>query len=156
MSITIRSEKECKFIVIEFPFEPIPKQSVRKGLTKLGKQIFYTDPKIKNFEKNISILTKSQVIGKKKLTGAIQYDAIYTFPVPKSYPKWVHDAVKIGNKIYKETKPDLTDNLNKGVIDGCAPIIMKDDAMIAKVRVEKVYGKSGKILIRFKELPNVY
>ncbi|MEI8244920.1 MAG: RusA family crossover junction endodeoxyribonuclease [Lentisphaerota bacterium] len=48
---------------------------------------------------------------------AIGIDVLFVFPFPKATNKRTQDRYIRGATIYKTTKPDLTDNLMKGLID---------------------------------------
>ena len=146
-----RDLKDCKNLFFEFYFPIEPKQSTRFGNGKA-----YKSAKVSNFEK---VITNAFIIQhvkqyKQRLTGAIHYDATYYYKIPDSYPKWTKDAVKNGGKVYKETQPDLTDNMNKGIVDTIAPLIMANDGQIAKVSCDKFWSKEDKIICAFYELQN--
>lgn len=149
-----RTADKCKKISFYFPFEIEPKQSVRKGKRKDGTDVFYKDPKHVAFEKKVQINALSQ-LKRTELTGPIFYSAEYAFEVPKSYPKKIKDIVKSGRRFPKITKPDLTDNLNKGLIDAISPLYFKNDSMISSVRLEKFYSEKSYIKCSFTELPTV-
>ena len=141
-----REIDECKCIHLSFDIEAKPKQSVRGG--KYG---FYKDPKVKKYENQLIALTKPQLKGV-YLSGAINYYAVYTFQLPKNAPKWAKEEIEKGNTIYKSTKPDLTDNLNKGIVDAITPLFMANDSRIARCEITKVYGKTSGIKVSFCEL----
>jgi len=42
--------------------------------------------------------------------------------------------------IYKTTKPDLVDNLMKGLFDAMKGVVFIDDALVCKTETEKIYG----------------
>ena len=43
--------------------------------------------------------------------------------------------------MYKNTKPDLTDNLNKGLFDALQDIVYTNDSRIVKITdTSKIYG----------------
>ena len=137
------------FVCFEFPFKAEPKQS-----TRFGKYGAYKDPKVKKYENTIMKYAKHQLVNQNYyLEGAIYYDAVYTFLPPKSSPKWVLKAIEEGKTVYKSTQPDLTDNLNKGIIDAIAPLIMNNDSQIAYCTIKKVYGLKEGIKCSFYELP---
>jgi Holliday junction resolvase RusA-like endonuclease len=65
----------------------------------------------------------------------------YVFSPLKSMSKKDILFIDNGGKIKKTTKPDLTDNLNKLLMDSMDGIILKNDSMIWKMNdVTKVYG----------------
>lgn len=79
-------------------------------------------------------------------------DVSFVFPVLKSAKK--HEVLHLANGgfIYKKTKPDLTDNLMKGVIDALKETVWTDDSIICTVSSRKVMGQSPRIVIRAFEI----
>jgi Holliday junction resolvase RusA-like endonuclease len=57
---------------------------------------------------------------------------------------------------YKTTKPDLCDNLCKGVCDALTGIVYRDDSLIAEVHSKKIYGINPRIEITIEELNKYY
>ncbi len=63
----------------------------------------------------------------------------YLFSPPKSLPKRDFRALSSGCLFYKTTRPDLADNLNKGLLDALTGIVWKDDSLIVEVYSRKLY-----------------
>jgi len=63
----------------------------------------------------------------------------YLFSPPKSLPKRDFVAIQQGRVFFKTTRPDLADNLNKGLLDALTGIVWKDDSVIVEVYARKVY-----------------
>lgn len=62
-------------------------------------------------------------------------------------------AIEAGELVYKATKPDLTDNLNKGVFDALQGIIYANDSQIISMDdVKKIYGQRPRIDIELEIL----
>jgi Holliday junction resolvase RusA-like endonuclease len=58
------------------------------------------------------------------------------------------EAIRNGEIFYKNTKPDLIDNLKKLVFDSMAGIVLKDDSIIVTENdTAKYYGVGGCIII---------
>ncbi|MBW6484393.1 MAG: RusA family crossover junction endodeoxyribonuclease, partial [Vicingaceae bacterium] len=57
--------------------------------------------------------------------------------------------VENGIRIYKSTKPDLPDNLQKLVCDSLAGIVYTNDSRIVYMEVEKYYGTIPKTMLKF-------
>ena len=58
------------------------------------------------------------------------------------------EAIHAGEIIYKETRPDLPDNLKKLVNDSMSELVFKDDSIIvSEDNVKKYYGTGGCIII---------
>lgn len=79
----------------------------------------------------------------------VEVDVVFYMPIPKSWskPKRERHAFKP-----HKTKPDI-DNVLKGLFDALNGLIWKDDNLVAKVSVTKVYTpfKEG-IRFRVKEI----
>jgi Holliday junction resolvase RusA-like endonuclease len=135
---------------------PQPKQSARFKSVKMGNKTFmksYQKEEVVQNERNIAFDVKSQLP-----LGFIPYDrpvgikVKFVFPPLSSWSKKKMAELMAGNKIYKETKPDLTDNLMKGLCDAMNGIVFIDDSRICKVESEKIYGIVPKTEIEFYEL----
>jgi Holliday junction resolvase RusA-like endonuclease len=143
---------------LEIPGIPKPKQSARFRISKngAGKQFIssYQNKDVKDAAANIAFIVLHQLP-----KGFIPYDCPvaarieYVFPIPSSFSKKQKEAVLRGKIIYKDTKPDLTDNLNKGLIDALAGIVYINDSRIASTTAVKYYGSVPKTVVWFKELP---
>ena len=152
MKYTPRKQKDCNKIVFNFPFKIEPKQSARFTKVRVLKSA-----KVRSFESKVKEYAETQLLETPStLTGAIHYTATYYYKIIDSHYKWAKDAVKEGHTVLKETQPDLTDNLNKGIVDAIAPLIMANDGQIAVVTVKKIYANEDAIVCSFKELPNPY
>lgn len=148
-----RSIEECKMMKFHFDFEVVPKQSARFGNGRVFK-----DKKVLDFERLVTTEAKKQLQGfnseKGHLDGPIYCEATYVFNLPKNAPKWAVQGLENGKKVYKCTTPDVTDNVNKGIIDALSPLIMDNDSRISLFKARKIYGVKPRIEIAFYELPN--
>lgn len=136
---------------------PQPKQSVRSRIvkTKTGKNFVqhYQTEEIKRTEKNFAFDVKSQLPeGFLPYTGALKVKALFVFPPLKGFTKAKLNSLAAGAKIYKSSRPDLTDNLMKGTMDAMNGIVFTDDSVIAKVESEKIYGLVPRIELEFEIL----
>ena len=139
-----------------FPGEPTPKQSARfRGFMK-GKKIAvqsYQTTEVKNKQKTAKLEAISQLP-----KDHVPYDCpigvkvLFVFPPLKSWKKQMKDDFKAGYKIYKDTKPDLHDNLMKMVFDAMEKVVFTNDSRVAKVESEKIYGTEPRTEITFYEL----
>lgn len=79
--------------------------------------------------------------------------ALFVFPAVKSLRKADRLYIEDGGYILKTTKPDLTDNLFKGLIDSLAGIVYEQDQQIC-VNCEsyKVMGVEPRIEIEFESI----
>ena len=65
---------------------------------------------------------------------------IYVFPPLTSFRKSDKEIIEAGGVIPKHTKPDVSDNLNKGLFDAMTGVIWDDDSRVAYVECLKVHG----------------
>jgi Holliday junction resolvase RusA-like endonuclease len=61
-------------------------------------------------------------------------------------------ALAAGEVFYKETRPDLQDNLMKMTSDAMNGIVYTDDSRICKTETQKIYGLVPRIEIEIYEL----
>ena len=69
----------------------------------------------------------------------LRLDVEYLFSPPKSLPKRDFAAIQQGRVFFKTTRPDLADNLNKGLMDALTGIVWADDSIIVEVHARKVF-----------------
>ena len=123
---------------------PQPKQSARFRIVKNKDKQFvssYQSKKVVDNEINIAFDIKSQLPnGFIPFSSAIGMKAIFIFPPLSSWSKKKIQELSQGAVIFKDTKPDLTDNLMKGLCDAMSGIVFVDDAKIAEVKTRKIYG----------------
>lgn len=133
---------------------PQPKQSFR--VAKVGNFIkkFQSAEVVKN-ERNIKFDCISQLpAGFKPFAGPLRIRKLdYVFPIPKSMSKKMVQFIRDGGIVYKSTKPDLTDNLNKGLFDALEGIVYINDSQIAEVQnSRKIYGETPYISLVIEEI----
>jgi Holliday junction resolvase RusA-like endonuclease len=135
---------------------PKPKQSARFFAKRSGDKTFiksYQKKEVVDNERNIAWDVKSQLP-----KGFVPFDCpigikvLFVFPPLKSFKKATIEAMEYGEEIWKDTRPDLTDNLMKGVVDAMNGVVYIDDARICKVESMKVFGHVPKIEIEIEKL----
>jgi Holliday junction resolvase RusA-like endonuclease len=130
---------------------PKPKQSARFRAvknSKTGKTFVtsYQKKEVKDNEANIAFEIKSQLpLDFIPFDVAIGVKILYVFPLLTSFSKKQKESIANNEIIYKDTKPDLTDNLNKGLFDACEGILYTNDSRICKVESTKIYGIKPRI-----------
>jgi Holliday junction resolvase RusA-like endonuclease len=130
---------------------PKSKQSARfRAITskKTGKTFVssYQKKEVIDNERNTAFDVKSQLpIGFVPFDVAIGVKILYVFPLLSNFTKKQKEIIDAGGIIYKDTKPDLTDNLNKGLFDACEGILYTNDSRICKVESTKIYGTVPRI-----------
>lgn len=138
--------------------EPKPKQSMRHAYNhNKGYIQTFKDPKVAKAEQDI----KNQVLTQYR--GGVIEEPIaitklhYIFSPLKSLPKYKKLAIERGEIIYKNTKPDLTDNLNKGLFDALEGIVIANDSAIVSMDdVKKYFGTKPRIELEMKILDPKY
>ena len=77
---------------------------------------------------------------------------IYCFAPPKSFSKKKQKDIEEGICYYKTTRPDVNDNLNKGVFDALTDLVWRDDSLVVKIQAEKLFCKWEGIYIEIYQL----
>lgn len=89
----------------------------------------------------------------KPIEGPLKFQVIYLYAPLSSMSKKKKKYLEEGNLIMKPTRPDLQDNLSKGVCDAMTGILWKDDSQIVASEGYKAYSHKGPgILIRVTPL----
>lgn len=136
------------------PGIPFSKQSMR--VARIGNFIrTYQPAKIIKAEQTVKAVVISQLPdGFKPFQGPIIVKSIvYTFPPLKGFSRAKMRSLEARNRIYKTTKPDLSDNLNKGLFDALEGVVYMNDSQICEIRnIRKVYGLCPGIEIEIEEV----
>ena len=160
----MNNSKELKFF---FPGIPFSKQSVRISpvYTRGGIPVTFINKKTGKPQVMISKHQSKKIIdGEKSLkgqildqlpqgmtpfTGAVVIKRlIYVFPPLKSMKKAQKVALNEGKLLPKITKPDLIDNLNKGLFDALEGLVFMNDAQVCSMAfVSKVFGNKPGIYL---------
>lgn len=143
-----------------FPGIPFSKQSVRVSpmYNKSGDPVMYKckktgrmrvlityhqDKKTKDGERDIKVMAMRQ-IPKDFIPFSgpvIVHRLIFTFPPLKNTPKYKLAEMANGVTFQKTTKPDLNDNLKKGLMDALEGVVFLNDSQICEEHfVSKVFG----------------
>ena len=125
----------------------MPHQSVR--FTKTGHS--YKPKKIMDYQKYIVSLVSSQLPEGFETIPSGSLIFIEELHYQYAYPKAFSKKKKQQGKIYKETKPDLPDNLNKAFLDALEGVVYEQDQNIVSINnLEKYYGESDKITLTLR------
>jgi len=138
-------------LYLKFSGEPKAVQSFR--FTRAGRK--YQPKEVvewKNWIKLQALRRIEEIRGFEKFTGPVSVTVNFVFPPLKSFSKKKMATLVAGEKIYKTTKPDLSDNLMKGLIDALSGIIWDRDQQIVEVVSMKVYGLEAKTEVWVKEI----
>ena len=124
----------------------IPKPQARHRSTRVGGFIRNYDPCYKS-KKEFADKVRSKA-PKKDLKGNISLSLTFYMPRPKNHWKTKKGRCTQNLKEWAKehrlcrTKPDV-DNLAKYVMDSCNEILWKDDCLIVRLQVEKLYVEDG-------------
>jgi Holliday junction resolvase RusA-like endonuclease len=133
---------------------PKAKQSFRFGFNKhIGHVVKYQPKAVKDEETNIKAqIANSLPSGFRMLTTAVKVNYItFIFPPLTNFPKWKCELLN-KTEIYKTTSPDLTDNLQKGLIDAMKGMVFSNDSIICICgNVKKIYGLEPRTEIELEE-----
>ena len=135
-------------IMLKYPGEPKAMQSFKVAL--MGKHIHKYQPTGNVEWKNyIRILTLQQLPDGFKPFPAgmpLRVESRFYFQIPASFPKRLRAGIEAGTAIaYHVSKPDLSDNLKKGLNDALNGIVWEDDRLIAIEYGSKEYSKEPRI-----------
>ena len=145
-------------INLVIPGIPQPKQSARFRAVKNGNKSFvksYQKKEVKENERNIKYEIRSQLpVGFIPFQNGIKVNKLhYIFPPLKGFSKKKMQEIVDGAIIYKDTKPDLTDNLQKGLFDAMEGLVFLNDSQVCELNnVKKYYGFQPRIEIELEEV----
>lgn len=91
------------------------------------------------------------------LDGGVALSVLFVFYPTKAIlnNKRKHAILSAGGELYKITKPDLSDNLKKGLNDALSGVVWSDDSRIChELSAKKVYGMRPRIEIEVFEVPS--
>ena len=151
----------------EISDEPMAKQSIRYGCRydKNGKVVMYFNKNSKRLEPLIIPYQKKEILDRQKSIiyqireqlpegfelwdGPITVHTIhFIFKPLTSFSKKKMAEIALGKIYPKDTRPDVTDNLQKMIWDCLEGIVYRNDAQIWHIKeVKKYYGLNPKTLI---------
>lgn len=93
---------------------------------------------------------KAQYNRNKPIGGPVRLDISYYLPIPSGTSK-VRKLQMLNGRMHHIKRPDL-DNLNKFLCDALKKLIFEDDSQIQEICARKLYGESGKTVVRVEEV----
>lgn len=136
---------------IHIPHRPKAVQSVRGG-----RNGFYPDHKVRQWKNMIRPYIAAACDGPPTELPLRIVRIRHVYRWPKATRKSVREYIQAGGLVPCIGSADITDNLNKGLIDTCAGLVFVNDKLIWHMGdVEKVYGPDDCIEIEFEETPDV-
>lgn len=128
-------------VIIRVPINPVP--FARAGAN--GKRRF-TPARQANFMAQVRSFAATAMEGREPFSGPVEMIARFSYSRPKSWSKKKADATR-----WKSSKPDV-DNLVKIIGDSLNAVAFHDDAQIASVSVQKMYGERSEVVITVSQL----
>lgn len=121
-------------LFLRFPGNPVPVQSAR--FARNGRP--YQPQEVLNWKRFIHVSARHQTSALRTHArpcvfdhGPLQVEIVYHFSLPKTARKAAKDAASLGVPVRKATRPDVTDNLNKGLVDALTGVVWPDDGIIS-------------------------
>lgn len=133
---------------IKFEVLGKPVAKARPRITKKG--FAYTPAKTVEYENLVKRTFKKEFKNHKPYEGIVKANIIAVFEIPKSYSKKKKEEIKKHNNLYPH-KSDC-DNIAKIILDSLNGIAYKDDAQVAILSVNKIYGEKAKVIVEIKEI----
>ena len=119
----------------------------------------YQKPDVTRWKRSIENIAIAQLpAGFEMMRGAVRIKrAVFVFSKSlKGFKKAEKEHLERGGYIYKTTKPDVTDNLFKGLIDALSGIVYEADQLIChNADTKKLWGLEPRIEIEFEEIDNL-
>lgn len=133
-------------MIASFTIDCIPVAKGRPRIsTRGGFPRAYTPAKTRTFETMISERAKAAVGPMDPYKGAVEFEAHFSLPVPKSWSK--RDRVDaLAGIIQPLGKPDW-DNYAKALSDALNGIVYADDSQIVSARITKRYGEEPGVAV---------
>lgn len=152
IDLWLSQSKEYREITLEFNIFPMAKQSMRSAVVQMpyGKSYarHYQSKKVTDYEKQIYWIAKSQLPKDFKMYEKYIHilELEYRFPVPKCKRT---EFNRNNGMMFMNQKPDLTDNISKGFVDGLKGLVWSDDCRIVTMNnVAKIYSEKIGITVR--------
>ena len=128
---------------LELNIRPVPHQSVR--FTRSGRT--FKPKKITDYQSYVRRLVEEQLPEGFSIISAGVPIFIRQLSYQYEWPSSISLKKRTG-KVYKVTKPDLQDNLNKAFLDALEGLIYEQDQNIVSIeKLEKYYGDKDKIIL---------
>lgn len=140
-------------IKLVFPGKPKAVQSFRfANVGKFARK--YQPSETIEWKNYIKLLALQQIQEDFKIieNTPIKIVGAFIFPIPTSMKKNLVRKIENGELVYHIKKPDLTDNLMKGLSDALTGIVWKDDCLVAEIHTKKYYGCEPKIILEIEKL----
>ena len=106
----------------------------------------YNTTKSREYRELVQVKAREKI--KEPLKGAVEVEIWASFVPPKSWSK-IKTARAYMQRIAPLKKPDA-DNIAKAILDGLNGIAFADDAQVARLAVNKMYGEEPHVLVEIR------
>ena len=142
-------------LILTIRKQPIPKQSFR-----YANGHGYTPAPVKAYCETVTAQILNQLpedfqMFVNPIEVSIRHIYTYTADAKKIIKKQSANATGTNPLLVKATRPDVTDNLNKGLIDAMQGLIFLDDALIWNFHAVKIFGEAPMSIIEIKITENL-
>ena len=142
-------------LILRIRKQPIPKQSFR-----YANGHGYTPAPVKAYCETVTAQILNQLpedfqMFVNPIEVSIRHIYTYTNDAKKLIKKRSANAGGDNPLLVKATRPDVTDNLNKGLIDAMQGLIFLDDALIWNFHAVKMFGEAPMSIVEIKETENL-
>lgn len=142
-------------LILTIRKQPIPKQSFR-----YANGHGYTPAPVKAYCETVTAQILNQLpedfqMFVNPIEVSIKHIYTYTNDAKKLIKKQSANADGTNPLLVKATRPDVTDNLNKGLIDAMQGLIFLDDALIWNFHAVKMFGEAPMSIVEIKETENL-
>jgi Holliday junction resolvase RusA-like endonuclease len=133
-------------VIASFVIDGIPVGKGRPRFGRVGKHVrVFTPEKTKRFETIVAEVAAAAIGPIDPYAGAVEVEAHFSLPVPKSWSKRRRAAALAGDEL-PTGKPDI-DNFFKALADGMNGVVYVDDSQITDTRVRKRYGEEPGVAV---------
>jgi len=130
-----------KILEITIPLKPKPIQSV--SFSRHAYQV----KDVKQFKNKVIYHFRKLMPSFKLIENeSIELYVEYRYQMAKM-PQWIEEYIHVYGLYPKLTRPDVTDNLNKGLVDALTGEVWKDDSLITSIIAKKGYHLKNEIFI---------
>ena len=142
-------------LILTIRKQPIPKQSFR-----YANGHGYTSAPVKAYCETVTAQILNQLpedfqMFVNPIEVSIRHIYTYANDAKKLIKKRSANAGGDNPLLVKATRPDVTDNLNKGLIDAMQGLIFLDDALIWNFHAVKMFGEAPMSIVEIKETENL-
>lgn len=142
-------------IAFQIHYQVVPKQSAKFNVRKTkGGKVWAQSYQPKAVRDNAVAIAKmcAECAPEKPLDGPVFLRFTFRVLLPRSAPKWQHQALAQGQDLYRDKTPDL-DNLEKQVMDAMTMAgFWHNDAQVVAKSSGKVYAEQAGVTIHVYEL----